>query len=1351
MAHSLGGILLEDVLRVSGQGSAPLDEKDIYLSTFATLFLGTPFRGSSAVEWALIADSFVKMIGIGTNSKVLKELKLDTGVLNILSSEFRECVKQRAINVRVFQESKGLSGIKGLNERIVPEYSSKLDDDTIAQPLNYNHMEMCRYATRDDEGYRIVGDEIKYWVGKASEFHGHYGRVSASGLQNSSLGKSHLSSPETVMTSRELFEASEETLRAFLRPATVGDDLDDLLYRRQNQTGLWIFENQALQDWCSGVSTNLWITGKPGSGKSTLAATIIDRLQIDSHMVAYFFCRFQDDTKKSLPSILGTWTWQILKQFPQFTDTVLRHRTKGSGMRSQDSNIKIALEEVLAAAPSRIFFIVDGLDECESVPEVSRKLERFVTTVGRRHSFLVVSRNKNWAAQGFYGDTEYGKQKPFKLISLANSDTASGIEYYLQVCIRSLQLSSELESIALKKLIQRADGMFLWVEFQIKALAEQFLQEDARMVLEQDLPDGLDATYQRMLQSILATPNPSRRAKALRILQWITAATRSLTLDELDFALGIKLDTDHSPQGQTLMRGAQDVTQACGAFVEVTKRKEIRLIHASAREFLTSKGVHVGLGISQPGNPTEDALNATYIARACMTCLSFTDIGYVGGPLSNNSLRLQIQQHIVKHPFLGYASLNWWKHLSDVPSLEQGALASTVARFLGSSGHVVKWLQLYQYYTQIPSQRQSFHPRQEPCWKSISSGWEANLGFNPAGLFNRWERWLIEIWYALGVFWPVVHIAAFFDFQSILEHELEAGVPVNFRDDLEFTPLLQAAHGDSKNAALTLLDHGAELNARTRYGYSAVRYACRNSLDVLPLLLDRGGRLDFVDGDTGKSALHEISQSVLWHPLVFKSIMKSPSALELVNSRSVVTGETPLHLAAAIDATSSATLLQQRYRRALDPRYQRSDAKLGMPTCDLFSAQGSRAVQVLREAWADLGVQTPFRNSADCFLRMVIAWKARLVQDLLHYGADANLADRREHLPLHRAVSSMSSKEESVAASLSESMPVVVLIRNTRDLDHQFKKGRTPLQIAMHRELYSTVRILIQHGAGRRTFTEEELRSINANAAVPHSSASAQTEPWTRSDKHSSIKVLDVISVLRLLSPKLSGDILSRIVDHAKVWTATEYFNMFGWYDRDIKWPANAVLVTEEITGAAPSPVRELSVWARSRDHDWGYHLRTGDLQHVEYYSQSSLDAYMGNSYSQPRSRFSGNSRARHGGSETLGLERNVDLQSEYDYDSVLLQVAVLRKGESTTLEYGPGISSAMSSTVTWSFNPTDNTDEAARSWLKGLRPGDRVVIALRSEAASFDISLLSELRLNIRTSWLSDLKPELDKPRSDV
>ncbi|KAL9110216.1 MAG: hypothetical protein Q9227_005277 [Pyrenula ochraceoflavens] len=173
-AQSLRRILLEDAIRVAGHGLAPVDEKDIYLSTFATVFLGTPFRGSSAAEWALLAELFVKMIGLGTNSKILKELKLDSGALNILRSEFRECVKQRAINVRCFQESKGLSGIKGLHEQIVLEASSKLDEDTICQSLNYNHMEMCRYATRDDEGYQIVGDEVAFWAKKASEFHGHH-------------------------------------------------------------------------------------------------------------------------------------------------------------------------------------------------------------------------------------------------------------------------------------------------------------------------------------------------------------------------------------------------------------------------------------------------------------------------------------------------------------------------------------------------------------------------------------------------------------------------------------------------------------------------------------------------------------------------------------------------------------------------------------------------------------------------------------------------------------------------------------------------------------------------------------------------------------------------------------------------------------------------------------------------------------------------------------------------------------------------------------------------------------------------------------------------------------------------
>jgi hypothetical protein len=113
--------------------------------------------------------------------------------------------------------------------------------------------------------------------------------------------------------------------------------------------------------------------------------------------------------------------------------------------------------------------------------------------------------------------------------------------------------------------------MFLWARFQIEALESQLAVEDARTVLENELPKDLEATYERLLTNIHNMSNDLRRSRAFRILKWITAATRPLTLAELDFALGIQIDAQISHQRKTLLRGELDVLEACGSFVEITK------------------------------------------------------------------------------------------------------------------------------------------------------------------------------------------------------------------------------------------------------------------------------------------------------------------------------------------------------------------------------------------------------------------------------------------------------------------------------------------------------------------------------------------------------------------------------------------------------------------------------------------------------------------------------------------------------------------------------------------------------------------------------------------------------------
>lgn len=493
-------------------------------------------------------------------------------------------------------------------------------------------------------------------------------------------------------------------------------------------------------------------------------------------------------------------------------------------------------------------------------------------------------------------------------------------------------------------------------------------------------------------------------------------------------------------------------------------------------------------------------------------------------------------------------------------------------------------------------------------WNYIKRLWEVNLGFNPIGLFDRWERWMIEVWYAPGTFWPIAHIAAFFDFCDVLRDELAAGTPVDHRDTLQFTPLLQAAHGDSRNAALVLLQSGADPNARTRYGYSAIRYTSRNSLDVLPELLEIGSCVNLIDEDFDQTALHENASSILWHPVVFESLTSSPSSQELINLKTPRAGDTPLHLAASISVESSATLLQQR-QRASDPTYQKSTARLAMATCDLFSAQGPKAFTTLRDAWAGLGVQTPFRNTKKCFLHGVIVWKAQLIQKLLKRGADANITDHYGRLPLHRAVVSMSAEEDSFIKSYSDPTTVTILGRVTEELDRQDQAGTTPLQIALRRKLYSTIQTLIQLGAGRNTFTDVELSTVIANASK-HRSENFEISPypWSTTCRCSSIEVLGIISVLRQLSPPLPDGILSRIVDLAKVWTETEYSNTFSTHWRMERWHSHALMVTEKIVGAEPGPVREVTIQADdSSSHIGSHYFRAADLDRRRRAAGSNL------------------------------------------------------------------------------------------------------------------------------------------------
>jgi hypothetical protein len=95
---------------------------DIYTSTEAVLFLGTPHRGSSKADIAEVVRKIVSVSGFDTTDKNIRALQVNSTELELIHELFMKLYEQkdRQFKVLTFQEAKGVVGISylKLNERV---------------------------------------------------------------------------------------------------------------------------------------------------------------------------------------------------------------------------------------------------------------------------------------------------------------------------------------------------------------------------------------------------------------------------------------------------------------------------------------------------------------------------------------------------------------------------------------------------------------------------------------------------------------------------------------------------------------------------------------------------------------------------------------------------------------------------------------------------------------------------------------------------------------------------------------------------------------------------------------------------------------------------------------------------------------------------------------------------------------------------------------------------------------------------------------------------------------------------------------------------------------------------------
>ena len=408
---------------------------------------------------------------------------------------------------------------------------------------------------------------------------------------------------------------------------------------RKLGTSAWIFDTEEYALWQSkSESRVLSLTGKLGSGKTVLSASAVESLTlVQGSMTAYFFCRFDDSESLEARTIAGSLTRQIL----EFNQSKL-------AVDELSENPKLDLENLSdlllrhwpqnLGAVSAVFVIIDGLDEC-TAKEIRITL-RWLSVVYHavsRGAFLkifVSSRQDVFKRGGELFITYTAMSMP-----RSNGEISDYIQSKLEESLLSGALVIQNPELILKiseVLEEGAQGMFLWVAFQIQTICAQPSDHEILEALG-NLPRDLPQTFDRIIQKLFQhNALPARFYQ--RMFDIISVTYRPLVVAELREALSVDPgDTEWDPS--RLVNDIQKLVDSCGGLLVIDEEHlTVHFAHHSISTYLASD-VAPATVISPEKTLVVDMDAAkVLLALICLTYLSFSvfeqQVAKVDKPLS---------------------------------------------------------------------------------------------------------------------------------------------------------------------------------------------------------------------------------------------------------------------------------------------------------------------------------------------------------------------------------------------------------------------------------------------------------------------------------------------------------------------------------------------------------------------------------------------------------------------------------------------------------------------------------------------------------------------------------------------
>ena len=398
------------------------------------------------------------------------------------------------------------------------------------------------------------------------------------------------------------------------------------------QTFEWMFngaeprsdsKDRGFAKWLESGTGVYWIAGKAGSGKSTLMKWLIDQERTRSALTGWasdeylilahhFFWNAGTHMQKSLNGLLQSLLFQILRQCPALIPAICSPKrllysdenhlgfSQWSSKELFDTFELFSRQRVVSC---KVCCFVDGLDEYDGEHfDVIKTLKSWIKSGNIK--ICISSRPWNVFEQAF----SWNVNQKLLLQDLTRED----IELYVKQRLEEHQSFSRLIERdsryldLIRGVVDKAQGVFLWVYLVVRSLRRGLTNEDDIMTLQRrldELPSDLEEYFKKMLTAI----DNVYREETAQIFLVTLHATSPLPVMAFDFMKEGMKDPNYAihanvkSMSQVVVDEANKKTKTylnarCKDLLEINRstghnflKYKVDYLHRTVRDFLQNK------------------------------------------------------------------------------------------------------------------------------------------------------------------------------------------------------------------------------------------------------------------------------------------------------------------------------------------------------------------------------------------------------------------------------------------------------------------------------------------------------------------------------------------------------------------------------------------------------------------------------------------------------------------------------------------------------------------------------------------------------------------------------------------